>query len=93
VILRNDKVLFNSSDPKDGPTQSTPTAEKDLPAPVTLAWKQWREPITANRVFDPLIDIAAVAGGTPIDQVHVSNDTTDYMWYSTNVSLKTSGAR
>ena len=56
----------------------------------SLLWRAWREPITKGRSLDPTIDVRSPE---PIDQVHVSNDTSDYMWYSAEISFATSGKR
>ncbi len=91
VLLRSGVVIFNSSTDADGPTSSHQPA--NLPSTTAtrqqLSWKAWREPaIAMDRNFDPAVDIRSIK---PIDQVHVTNDTTDYMWYSTNVSFRVNG--
>lgn len=87
LLLSGGKLLFNSSIDSDGPTVAvavTLSATAD-----TLTWRHWREPITKRRGFDASTDRNAT---TPEDQVHVTNDLTDYLWYSTEVEFATAGA-
>jgi hypothetical protein len=97
ILLREGVVVFNSSIDGDGPTvQAMPQlgATTNVERHFGLAWKAWREPIVTGRRFDPSIgDINRSVGSPPLDQVHVSNDTTDYMWYTTHVSFGRGGAR
>jgi hypothetical protein len=96
LLLSDGKLLFNSSIADDGPEMLGNHATAVQPAPPpppqqqqqpreVLTWKTWREPIATRRGFD------ASAGDrnatTPDDQVHVTDDLTDYMWYSTELSL------
>ena len=103
VLLRGGRVIFNSSIDSDGPTTSTSQSQATTtmvaPHPASgsgrrqLSWMEWREPIEitgGERVFDAAIDVRST---TPIDQVHVSNDTTDYCWYSTNVTFASAGQK
>ena len=88
LLLSGGKLIFNTSIDSDGPeTQTTPaTLTTDNAHDIeALEWKAWREPIVKRRGFDASVD---KNGTTPTDQVHVTDDLTDYMWYSTSVELQ-----
>ncbi|KAJ3347073.1 hypothetical protein HDU83_002423 [Entophlyctis luteolus] len=52
------------------------------PSNVALSWNQWAEPLPANR---PQIAAAAVTAEDPVEMLVLTNDRTDYTWYTTTL--------
>lgn len=48
-------------------------------------WRTWREPLPAERVDEPVI------AARPVEQLLLTNDTSDYCWYSAEVTLRRAG--
>ncbi len=83
-LLEQGRVLFDAKPDLQRVRQSfRQPAWKALPP--LAAWQTWREPFPAKRDDQP------VTSARPVEQLLLTNDQTDYCWYSARVSLPKPG--
>jgi len=64
---------------------AAPTERVYVSHPIATAWKSWTEPLTPN-------DVPYWAGDFPFEQLNVTKDLTEYLFYSTSFTAKTAGS-
>jgi len=82
IVLRSGSVYWNSSDVK--PVVSSRVYNDAFGAPFT--WEGWTEPVfTGGNSIDAAIPITVA--GRPLEQLNLTRDMTDYLWYSTKINV------
>ncbi len=76
IDLTNMDVVYNTANV----SQNLPTLRVNEVLSDKLKWGKWSEPISTDSSMDYVID------GYPIEQLYITNDLTDYMFYETNIS-------
>jgi len=97
IVLRSGAVYWNSSAVKDVPNHRTFTSATTQP----LQWRAWPEPLfSADRQASeqgeqPIINSPppVIQSDHPMEQLSVTRDLTDYLYYSTAFTLTTAVSR
>ena len=77
IDLTSKAVLFNSATVQ---TSGIPTRRVYMAVVEKLVWKTWPEPILTDSNMDYFIE------GYPVEQLYITNDLTDYLFYQTTIS-------
>ncbi len=84
VTGRNGKILFDTEKDYSSICASyNPPKWKVLPPPS--CWQAWAEPMPFERTDNP------ISSATPLEQLSLTHDKSDYCWYSSEINLRKDG--
>ncbi len=84
LLLDGTRELYHSAHLKTA--RGKAKAPQAAVASPRLRWQMWAEPLPDQRHDAPIV------AAQPIEQLKLTEDHTDYCWYSTTVRVKTAGA-
>lgn len=89
IVIQNGQVVWNSS-------AAVPVVSHRANDPVvtSLKWQAWTEPVFHyNRAEDKLgAGMPVIIGDHPLEQLNLTRDLTDFMWYSTVIDVSADAA-
>ena len=77
IDLMTMKVVYDTANVS---TRNLPSERVYRSANVILEWKKWEEPILTD------LSMSYKVFGYPVEQLYITNDLTDYLFYETNIS-------